>query len=225
MLSGVVRRLKIAAARSRRRTLRLVDDPTLWIKLRTPFVRPYWRMRCQSFGKGAVIHKPYWVHGANKMAIGAEAFIFPCWMSVDKTAWWRREPALRIGDRTTIAPGCLIGVKESVVIEEDVSIGAYTLVVDCEHMMNGPHDSFARNPLEARPVRIGRGSSIGGRSAVLWGSTIGRFCFIGSNSVVHGDIPDYAIAVGAPARIVGWTRDAEGAPLGGSRGVRDPTAG
>lgn len=196
----------------------------LWIKLRAPLLRPYWRMRFQRFGKGAVVLKPYWLHGANRIAVGDEVFLFPCWISVDKTAWRRPEPALQIGDRVTIAPGCLIGVKESLVIEEDVSIGAYTLVVDCEHMINGPHDSFARNPLEARPVRIGRGSSIGGRSAVLWGSTIGKHCFIGSNSIVHGDIPDYAIAVGAPARIVGWTRDSEGNPVGGARGIRERTA-
>lgn len=191
------------------------------VKLTTPLLRPYWRMRFHSFGRGAVVRRPYWLHGAASIAIGEEAFIFPAWISVDKSAWASPEPALRIGARTTIAPGCLIGVKESLVIEEDVSIGAYTLVVDCEHTINGPHEALARNPLEARPVRIGRGSSIAGRCAVLWGSTIGKYCFIGSNSVVHGDIPDYAIAVGAPARVIGWTRDAEGDPLG-TRGSREP---
>jgi hypothetical protein len=35
----------------------------------------------------------------------------------------------------------------------------------------------------------------------------GRCCMIGANSVVRGEIPDYSIAVGAPARVVGSTRD------------------
>jgi serine acetyltransferase len=186
--------------------MRAVDDPYVGIRLATPLVRPYWRMRFHTFGQGAVVHKPYWLHGARQMAIGDEAFILRAWLTVDKSAWGQPDPALRIGDRTTVFPGTMVGAKESLVIEEDVSIGAYCLIVDYEHRVDGPHDSLARNPLEASPVRIGRGSSIAQRTAVLRGSTIGRYCFIGTNSVVHGDIPDYAIAAGAPARIIGWTR-------------------
>ena len=42
---------------------------------------------------------------------------------------------------------------------------------------------------------------------MLRGADIGRCCIIGANSVVRGEIPDYSIAVGAPARVVGSTRD------------------
>ena len=38
--------------------------------------------------------------------------------------------------------------------------------------------------------------------AVLRGTTIGRGCVLGSHAVVRGDIPDYSIAVGAPAKVV-----------------------
>jgi acetyltransferase-like isoleucine patch superfamily enzyme len=63
------------------------------------------------------------------------------------------------------------------------------------------------NPLVSTPVRIGEGTWIGERVAVLRGADIGRCCMIGANSVVRGEIPDYSIAVGAPARVVGSTRD------------------
>jgi acetyltransferase-like isoleucine patch superfamily enzyme len=39
--------------------------------------------------------------------------------------------------------------------------------------------------------------------AVLKGSNIGRCCIVGANSVVRGEIPDFSIAVGSPARVVG----------------------
>jgi acetyltransferase-like isoleucine patch superfamily enzyme len=53
------------------------------------------------------------------------------------------------------------------------------------------------------PIRIGRGTWIAERVAVLKGANIGRCCIIGAHSVVRGEIPDYSIAVGAPARVVG----------------------
>jgi acetyltransferase-like isoleucine patch superfamily enzyme len=37
---------------------------------------------------------------------------------------------------------------------------------------------------------------------VLPGANIGRHVTIGANSVVTGDIPDYSVAVGAPARVI-----------------------
>jgi UDP-2-acetamido-3-amino-2,3-dideoxy-glucuronate N-acetyltransferase len=33
---------------------------------------------------------------------------------------------------------------------------------------------------------------------------LGRYCFIGAGAVVKGEIPDYALMVGVPARRVGW---------------------
>ena len=53
-----------------------------------------------------------------------------------------------------------------------------------------------------RPVRIGAGSWLGFGTVVLPGATIGRHVVIGANSVVRGDIPDYSIAAGNPARII-----------------------
>ena len=50
---------------------------------------------------------------------------------------------------------------------------------------------------------IGRGTWLAERVAVLRGSSIGRCCIVGANSVVRGELPDYSIAVGAPARVVG----------------------
>jgi acetyltransferase-like isoleucine patch superfamily enzyme len=37
---------------------------------------------------------------------------------------------------------------------------------------------------------------------VTSGVTIGRRCVIGSNSVVVGDLPDFSIAAGAPAKVL-----------------------
>jgi len=52
------------------------------------------------------------------------------------------------------------------------------------------------------PVRIGPDTWLGTKVSVLRGTRIGRGCVLGAHAVVRGDIPDYGIAVGAPARVV-----------------------
>jgi acetyltransferase-like isoleucine patch superfamily enzyme len=37
---------------------------------------------------------------------------------------------------------------------------------------------------------------------VLPGARIGKHCVIGANSVVTGEIPDFSVAVGNPARVI-----------------------
>ncbi|MBV9353174.1 MAG: acetyltransferase, partial [Mycobacterium sp.] len=52
------------------------------------------------------------------------------------------------------------------------------------------------------PVRIGPDTWIAAKVAMLRGTTIGRGCVLGSHAVVKGEVPDYSIAVGAPAKVV-----------------------
>jgi len=51
------------------------------------------------------------------------------------------------------------------------------------------------------PMTIGDGTWLGENVCVL-GVSIGKNCVIGANSVVTKEIPDYSVAVGAPARII-----------------------
>lgn len=49
---------------------------------------------------------------------------------------------------------------------------------------------------------IGDGCYIGYGAVILAGTTLGKQCIVGANSVVRGDFPDYSVLAGAPARIV-----------------------
>lgn len=52
------------------------------------------------------------------------------------------------------------------------------------------------------PIKIGNDVWIGAQSIILSGARIGDGAIIGANSVVSGDIPPYAIAVGTPAKVI-----------------------
>src|SRR3954462_6005779 len=57
---------------------------------------------------------------------------------------------------------------------------------------------------EFRRTVVRRGASIGANSTVVCGHTVGRYAFVGAGSVVTRDVPDYALVIGNPGRVVGW---------------------
>jgi acetyltransferase-like isoleucine patch superfamily enzyme len=49
-------------------------------------------------------------------------------------------------------------------------------------------------------VTVGRDSWVGDRAVVM--ADVGRHCVVGAGSVVTKPLPDYAVAVGVPAKVV-----------------------
>jgi acetyltransferase-like isoleucine patch superfamily enzyme len=62
------------------------------------------------------------------------------------------------------------------------------------------------------PVEIGAYSFVGAHATVLPGTKIGRGCLVSAGSLVKGEFPDFSILAGAPAKVVGDTRELD-APL------------
>jgi lipopolysaccharide O-acetyltransferase len=182
----------------------LVRYPMRRAELRACLMRPYWSRRFYSFGAATIVHRPGGVFGAQQIAIGSHSLILAgTYLSVETPAWHRPAPVLSIGDRVGIRPYCMISASEQIVIEDDVIIGAFTSVVDSDHTFAEGRPNVMHNRVACAPIRIGRGTWLAERVAVLKGSDIGRCCIVGANSVVRGELPDYSIAAGAPARVIG----------------------
>jgi maltose O-acetyltransferase len=107
---------------------------------------------------------------------------------------------LTIGDRTFLNYGVSIGATHSIRIGSDCSFGPYVNVVDTGFHGLEPERRGERPPPE--PVRIGDNVWLGVRVIVLPGVAIGDGAVIGAGSVVTGDIPPRALAVGVPARVL-----------------------
>jgi UDP-2-acetamido-3-amino-2,3-dideoxy-glucuronate N-acetyltransferase len=114
-----------------------------------------------------------------------------------------------LGQNVMVAGGVRVG--DNVKIQNNVSL--YTGVELEDDVFCGPSCVFTNvvNP-RAQIVRhsqyqrtlVRRGATIGANATIVCGATIGRYAFIGAGAVVRGDVPDYALMLGVPARQHGW---------------------
>ncbi len=124
---------------------------------------------------------------------------------------------LQIGDNVWINHYVRIDAAGGVIIDEGCQIGYGSCILSHSthnsirlmgyHFMD--YQAQQRAGYIAKQTRIGRYSFIGGGSFIMPGITIGKGCVIGVNSVVTHDLPDYSIAVGSPAKIIGNTKQSD----------------
>ena len=55
---------------------------------------------------------------------------------------------------------------------------------------------------------VKEGASLGANCTIVCGNTIGKNAIVGAGAIVTKDVPDFALVIGAPARIVGWVSEA-----------------
>lgn len=115
----------------------------------------------------------------------------------------------RIGQNVVVGPNARIGngckiqnnvcVYEGVTLEEDVFCGPSIVFTN----IFNPRAAIPRMK-ELRKTLIKKGATIGANATIICGNIIGSYAFIGAGAVVTKDIPDYALVVGNPSRIIGW---------------------
>ena len=103
---------------------------------------------------------------------------------------------ITIGKGCTIMDGVVMMGAGGITIEDNVLIGAQAKLI------SNNHDIYDRAVLVVKPVLIKEGAWVGAGACVLPGVTVGKYAIVGANSVVTKDIPDYAVAVGSPAKVI-----------------------
>jgi acetyltransferase-like isoleucine patch superfamily enzyme len=157
----------------------------------------------EDFGSGSVLSLPVRLGGASRITIGDSVFVGSgSWLQTHLDFSGSRG-AIVLGDRVSIAGACVISAAREIVLEEDVLLARNVYIADhgheYRHVALPVKDQGLR---DLGPVRIRAGAWLGQNVVVCPGVTIGKRSVVGANSVVKDDVPDYAIAVGAPARVV-----------------------
>ena len=170
----------------------------------------------KQFGEGSLIAFPWvTIYNEHYIEIGANTMLGPyCALSAGMMPGQEcvTSPVVRIGDRCLIGRGSGIVGHLAIEIGNDVWTGHYVYITDQNHGYQDLTRPISQQTQPERPVRIGDGSWLGTGTVVLPGADIGRHVAVGANSVVTGTLPDYCVAVGAPARVIrqhspdsGWT--------------------
>ncbi|MFN8502609.1 DapH/DapD/GlmU-related protein [Kouleothrix sp.] len=135
---------------------------------------------------------------------------------------------VQIRERARIGRNCIIA--RNVYVECDVTVGdnvkiqnnasLYVGLTVEDGVFIGPHVIFTndRIPRAINPngtlksaddwhvgqTQVRYGAALGAGTVVVTGVTIGRWALVGSGSVVTHDVPDHAVVVGNPARVIGY---------------------
>ena len=111
-------------------------------------------------------------------------------------------PVVKIGDRCLIGRGSGIVGHLSIDIGDDVWTGHHVYITDQSHGYLDISKPISQQSQPERAVSIGEGSWLGHGVVVLPGAKIGKHVAVGANSVETGEMPDYSVAVGSPARVI-----------------------
>lgn len=140
----------------------------------------------------------------------------------------------QIGEGTTVWQFCVIlkgakigancNINALILIENDVILGNNVTVKSGvqlwdgmrveDNVFIGPNATFTNDrmprskvyPEQFSEITLKRGSSIGANATLLPGITVGIEAMVGAGAVVTKDVPDYAVVVGNPAKIIRYTK-------------------
>ena len=103
---------------------------------------------------------------------------------------------ITIGNRVFINSNLLAMARGGITIEDDVQIAANV------QLLSNNHDLYDRAVLLCKPIVIKQGAWIGAGASIMPGVTVGKYAVVGAASVVTKDVPDYAVVVGNPAKVI-----------------------
>lgn len=152
-------------------------------------------------GQGAYLVRPFRVDGIDSISIGKGTFF-------QRGVWLYCSGVEGLDACLSIGKGCVFGYNNHITSVREVIIGDYVLTANNVYISDNIHGyeditkPVMHQPVRfKRPVEIGTGAWIGENVSII-GASVGQNSVIGANSVVTRDIPDYCVAVGAPAVVI-----------------------
>lgn len=154
--------------------------------------------------EGVFVHESSYVDDPCEIGRGTSIWFF---CHISKGA--RLGESCNLGQNVFVGDGVQIGARvkiqnnvsvyPGVTLEDDVFLGPSCVFTN----VSNPRSAVNRRHLyETTLVR--RGTTIGANATIVCGRSIGRHALIAAGAVVTGEVQDYALMMGVPARQVGW---------------------
>lgn len=114
---------------------------------------------------------------------------------------------LEVGKSFSINSGALIDARGGITIGDAVMVGPHAVIVSSDHDYRQTAVPMAHVDHILKPVVIGNDVWIGAHAVISSGIKIGNGAVIGAGAVVTGNVNDYDIVGGVPARTIGNRRN------------------
>jgi len=173
-----------------------------------------------TFGVGVVLRHPRKIRLADNVVIDDY-----CCLDAKGTD----NRGIDLGARVFVGRNTILSCKNGdIVVDDDANIGfnaevfsasrvrvgkkvlmaAYTYLVGGDHLYDRTDVAVLDQGRTARGVEVDDHAWLGAHVVVTDGSRVGRDAIVGAGAVVVGEVPDFAIATGIPAKVVRDRRDA-----------------
>lgn len=117
---------------------------------------------------------------------------------------WAIHPSATLGDDVTLGNGSVI--MAGAIINSSSSIGNHVIVntgSSIDHDCNiGDYAHISPKATLCGTVSIGEGAHIGAGATIIPNLTVGKWVTVGAGTVIIDNVPDYAVVVGNPGRII-----------------------
>jgi acetyltransferase-like isoleucine patch superfamily enzyme len=160
-----------------------------------------YRTAFRMLGQGAYLYRPFRIDGPDGIEVGPGTIM-------QRGGWLYCAGVGEVAASLKLGEGCVLGYNNHIAAVRSVVIGNHVLTANNVYISDNFHsyEDISR-PIMHQPVRfksevfIGDGCWIGENVCII-GSRIGKNSVIGANAVVTQDIPEYSVAVGAPAVVI-----------------------
>ncbi|HJR60991.1 MAG TPA: DapH/DapD/GlmU-related protein [Vicinamibacterales bacterium] len=115
---------------------------------------------------------------------------------------------IAIDDGANIGFNCELFSASRVRVGRDTLLAAYCYLIGGEHDFSDPDRPVLEQGRRSSGIDVGDGAWLGAGAKILDGVAIGNRAVVGAAAVVRQAVPDGAIAVGIPARVVGQRKGA-----------------
>lgn len=147
-----------------------------------------------AFGKNIRISKRVKFFN-NNMSLGNN-------ISVGEGSYFYGNGKIKIGNNTAITENVRIMCMENIEIGSNSMIAPDVFIIDYEHNYLDKNVEMINQGYNTKKIIIGDDVWIGQGAIILKGSKINKGCVIGTKSIVKGELEEYGLYVGSPAKLV-----------------------